>query len=231
MTPREFSISIRRSYELFSDLGVTRSLRNEQPLDSDKDFNSIALDTTVPYPEVFMAALKLGHYNFQLADYSVFQFSNATNLDTRLCFYPSPFGPHEFAAVQTLTKTLDKGEIDFEAYCYFLESLPFNSRRPLLRFEYSEDQYVRGSHPAAHLHIGTYGEDRWPCERKMTPFAFSAMVAKLYFSEHWEAITEIENDESRKNTFDESYFAEKKLCQITKVEYFSEHERQQFHLA
>lgn len=231
MTPREFSASIRRSYDLFSELGVARSLRNEQSLESDKDFNSIALDTTTPYPEVFMAALKLGHYNFQLTDYSVFQFSNAANHDTRLCFYPSPFGPHEFAAVKTLTKTLDGGEIDFETYCYFLESLQFNSRRPLLRFEYSEDQFISGLHPAAHLHIGTYGEDRWPCERRMTPFAFASMVAKLYFSEHWEAVTELGEKAVRINTFDDLYFAEKKLCQITKVEFFSDHERQQFHLA
>src|SRR6185369_12651246 len=103
MTPREFAQSVRRGFVLFGELGVARSLRSEQSLDSDKEFNKVALDTTVPYPEVFMSALKLGYYNFQLTDYSFFQFSMASDDDIRLCFYPSPFGPREFAAVHTLT--------------------------------------------------------------------------------------------------------------------------------
>ena len=231
MTPREFAQSIRRSYELFNELGVARTLRSEQPLEADKNFNRVALDTTTPYPEVFMAALKLGHYNFQLTDYSIFQFSTGANDDTRLCFYPSPFGPKEFSVVKTLTQNLDGGSLDFEAYCYFLENLQFNSRRPLIRFEFSAHQYVRGLHPAAHLHIGTYGEDRWPCERKMTPYGFALMAARLYFSEHWEAVTEIRGGGARANSFDDLYFAEKKLCPVTEIQYFSDHERQQFHLA
>lgn len=72
MTPREFSLSIRRGYELFNDLGVARTLRGEQSLEPNSEFNTIALDTGSPYSEVFMAALKLGHYNFQLTDYSIF---------------------------------------------------------------------------------------------------------------------------------------------------------------
>jgi hypothetical protein len=230
VTPQEFSRSIRRSYELFEQLGVARTLRDERSLEANKDFNRVALDTSIPYPEVFMAGLRLGQYNFQLSDYSFFQYSLSGEDEIRLGFYPAPYGPEEFKTVHQLTKGFDEGSLDFEAYCYSLEGLRFNPRRPLVRFEHSAAQYKRAKHPAAHLHIGTFGEDRWPSERLFTPFAFALMIARLYFSEHWEAVTE-EVGDVRSNAFDVLYFAEKKECPICDVEVFGDTERQQFHLA
>ncbi len=229
MTIPEFLASIRKGYDLFEELGLVRTFSCAHSLAVNSEFNKVALDTSITYPHVFMSALRLGYYNFQLKDFLFYQFSASAEDEVRLCFYPSPFGPKELGAITTLTKTFDSGEIDFESYCYFLESLDFNVRRPLIRYEYSQKQYVRGVHPAAHIHIGTYGEDRWVCQKRMSPFAFCLMTAKLYFSDHWEALTEEQQDGTRVNNFDDRYFLAKKECAGVDVDYFSPHEKSQFH--
>lgn len=229
MTLPEFLTSIQEGYDLFEELGLVRTFSCAHSLAVNSDFNKVALDTSIAYPEVFMHALRLGHYNFQLKDFSFFQFSMKGLEELRICFYPSPFGPNELGEVKKLTNILDAGGIDFESYCYFLENLNFNARRPLIRYEYSQKQYEQGIHPAAHLHIGTYGEDRWVCEKRMSPYAFCLMTAKLYFSDHWEAVTEEQHDGTRVNNFDDRYFAAKKLCVGVHADYFSAVEKSQFH--
>lgn len=231
MTPASFSLSINASHRLYDQLGLVRTFRSPYSLPPHPDFNRIALDTSVPYPEVFMCALKLGQFNIQLRDFSFFQFSLSGSDDTRLCFYPSPFGPREFGQVKALTETLDTGGLDFETYCYFIENLDFNARRPLVRYEHSQSQYVRGRHPVSHFHIGTYGEDRWPCERCLSPQAFSIMIAKLYFSEDWEALTEEIPTTGRSNELDRLYASTKAACAVSAIEHFGQDERGQFYFA
>lgn len=231
MTPAAFNQSIAASYRLYDDLGLARTFRLPHSLPVNPGFNAVALDTSAPYPDVFMAALRLGHYNFQLRDFSVFQFSMSGPDELRLCFYPSPFGPKEFAQVQVLTDTMDAGGIDFESYCYFIESLDFNARRPLIRYEHSRMQYQPGLHPASHMHIGTYGEDRWVCERRLSPQAFSLMIARLYFSDHWEVLTEDIPPHGRTNELDRQYVAAKTACALSEADLFGPHERGQFYFS
>lgn len=230
MTDVEFVRSIAKVYTLFSELGVARGFKNATSLPANQEFNTLALDTSVAYEDVFVHALRLGHFNIQLKDFSFFQFSKESD-DVRLCFYPAPFGSHEFNKIQKVTEQLDSGAIDFETYCYFLEGIKFNSRRPLIRYEYSTKQYKCGVHPASHFHLGTYGEDRWVCERILSPIAFGLLIGKLYFSQDWEAVTQEDVKDQRKNEFDERYFQEKLECVIPAVEHFSAFERGQFHFA
>jgi hypothetical protein len=63
----------------------------------------------------------------------------------------------------------------------------------------------------------------------MTPYAFCLMIAKLYFSEHWEALTEENPNGDRVNAFDNRYFAAKKQCTNLDEHLFSTDERSQFH--
>ena len=81
------------------------------------------------------------------------------------------------------------------------------------------------------MHIGTYGEDRWVWKRKLTPYAFSLHIAKLYFSEDWEAITEDHPQQQRTNAFDDAYFAERLACAEVDDAYFTKHENGQFFVA
>ncbi|MDH1334562.1 DUF2290 domain-containing protein [Comamonas thiooxydans] len=230
MTDAEFARSIGKAYELFASLGIERSFRQPGSLPVNQEFNTLALDTTVLYEDVYVCALRLGHFNLQLRDFSFFQFSKNGD-DLRLCFYPSPFGMQEFLKIKRVTEQLDLGAIDFETYCFFLEGVSFNAQRPLIRYEYSTSQYQCGVHPASHFHIGTYGDDRWVCERILTPLAFSHLVGKLYFAADWEAVTEELETGDRMNEFDAAYFRERTNCALSAAAHFGMHERGQFYFA
>jgi len=141
MTDAEFARSIGKAYELYKSLGIERSFRQPSSLPVNQEFNSLALDTSVLYEDVFVCALRLGHFNLQLKDFSLFQFSKDGD-DLRLCFYPSPFGLQEFLKIKKVTDQLDTGAIDFETYCFFLEGVRFNARRPLIGFA-SPHRYLR----------------------------------------------------------------------------------------
>ena len=230
MTDAEFARSIGKAFELFKSLGIERSYRQPGSLPVNQEFNTLALDTTVLYEDVFVCALRLGHFNIQLKDFSLFQFSkDGDNL--RLCFYPSPFGMQEFLMIKKVTAQLDAGAIHFETYSFILEGMRFNARRPLIRYEYSTAQYRSGVHPASHFHIGTYGEDRWVCERILTPLAFAHLIGKLYFAGDWEAVTEERVAGNRANEFDEAYFRERADCAMSEVDHFGEFERGQFYFS
>lgn len=230
MTDAEFARSITRAYELFKALGIERSYRQAHSLAVNQEFNTLALDTAVLYEDVFVCALRLGHYNLQLKDFSFFQFSKDGE-DLRLCFYPSPFGLQEFVRISKVTDQLDAGAIDFETYCYFLEGMRFNAKRPLIRYEYRTAQYRPGVHPASHFHIGTYGDDRWVCERILTPLAFAHLVGKLYFATDWEAVTEEAVSGNRANEFDAAYFRERSECAVSEAAHFGAFEKGQFYFS
>jgi hypothetical protein len=121
----------------------------------------------------------------------------------------------------------DGGYLDDESFSCAIEALPLNNRRPVLRYEYSDSQYRKIRHPISHLHIGTYGEDRWSVEKFLTPYAFCLQIAKMYFGEHWEALTE-EEGPIRKNPFDDCLVAEKASCLMPPIERFCSDERQHF---
>jgi hypothetical protein len=229
MSEGRFTQSIRSSYDLFNDLGRVRGFRQPTSLLPTSTFNEIALDPGIPYADVFKAGLRLNHYNLLLVDLSYFQFSRDHEGELRLAFYPSPYGPREFARISEFTRLLDNDVIDEQTYSQLMDSVATNSRRPLVRYEYSKKQYVAGKHPASHIHFGTYGDDRWVVKRVLTPLAFSALIARLYFSEDWESVTTHDQASVRRNELDDLYFGAKHACEFTDDELFGPHEERQFH--
>lgn len=230
MSDAAFVHSIRHCYELFEALGQVRLFRLPTSLPVSLEFNEVALDVNAGYADVFMRALRLSHYNIQLRDFSFFQFARRNDEEIRLAFYPSPYGSQEFAIIASLTAKLEQELLDVEAYSYLIGMVKTNPRRPLIRYEFSKSQYVRGKHPASHFHFGTYGDDRWVVQRKLSPLAFGAMVAKLYFSEDWEAATEQDAEGIRLNEFDLKYFNARVACPACEDELFTGHESSQFHV-
>ncbi|MFJ5445088.1 DUF2290 domain-containing protein [Methylobacillus methanolivorans] len=230
MTDREFKQSIAKAYNFFRQMGIEKSFIHGYSLPVSQPFNSIALDTNSPYPDVFYQGLKLSHFNFNLQDYSYFQFSFNGPEDLRYAFYPSPFGPGDHAEIKDLTIGFEEGLIDQEEFEFALQGLKNNYARPLLRYEYNSNQYKSGCHPASHLHLGTFGEDRWTIHKKLTPYVFALIIAKHYFGEHWEAITEFDVAGIRlSNEFDMNLFREKTECSITPVHMFTDHETRGFY--
>jgi hypothetical protein len=227
---KQFTISLRAAHELFKELGIAEPLMGPTSLPVNADFNLVALDAERPYTDVYFAGLRIGQYNFQLTDFSYLQFSYASADDLRYAFYPSPFTAEGLARLAHIQKRLGQNEdADVEAFMAIAASTPVNSRRPVVRYEYNVGQYKPGVHPVSHIHIGTYGDDRWPLQPRLTPLAFSLMVAKLYFRSHWEAVTEGEN-EKRQNEFDRLLERERGACLPTPDEFFG-HEVKSFFLA
>ena len=223
--------SIERAYSLFDDLGQAQFIRNQYSLNPLQEFNAVALDTSSSYTEVFHCALRLSYFNFRLKDYSFFQFSQSTDTEQRFAFFPSPFSPKQLEVIQWVDDLQGSGQVDPEKFSYLIQEMDVNATRPLIRYEYSESQYVHGRHPSAHLHFGTYGEDRWPVRRRLTPYAFALLIARLYFQPDWEALTEDHPYQGRTNKFDMDYFAEKQGCPLTDVQYFGQIEERLFHFA
>jgi hypothetical protein len=70
---------------------------------------------------------------------------------------------------------------------------------------------------------------RWVVHR-LSPLAFGASVAKLYFAEDWEAVTAENTEGGRDNESDARYFAAKLACMICEDDIFTNHERVHFNL-
>ncbi|AHI63367.1 DUF2290 domain-containing protein [Burkholderia thailandensis] len=231
MNEKAFTLSLRDAHGFFSrELGLAEPLAGPTSLPARSDFNRIALDTERPYTDVFFAGLKVGQYNFALTDFSYFQFSYTSEEDVRYAFYPSPFTTDALASIAQLQQRLGaRDAADVEMLMTFAESQPVNYRRPVVRYEYNVEQYDAGVHPVSHLHIGTYGDDRWVLQPRLTPLAFALVIAKLYFRPHWEAVTEGEG-EKRLNEFDRLLEKEREVCEPTPEDKFA-HETKAFYMA
>lgn len=227
MNEANFNRSLKQGNDFFQELGLMRAFLVPHSLLPNYRFNQIALDTERPYEEVFFAGLKEGQLNFILNDLTYFQFSRDSEIEARYAFYPSPFSANSIVLLKKYLEALDNGWLDNEAFLHAIEALPSNNRRPVLRYEYSDSQYRKIRHPISHLHIGTYGQDRWGFEKFITPYAFCLQVAKMYFGEHWEALTE-EDGPVRNNQFDDYLVAEKAACLMPPIERFCDDERQHF---
>lgn len=230
MNEAKFTKSINSSFQLYTDLGLARSFQVPASLSVNLEFNRLALNTITPYPDLFFSGLKLNQFNFILKDLSYFQFSRNMN-DVRYAFYPSPFDPKMLKVLDELTNALDSNTLEDEAYNVCIESLPSNYCRPVIRYDYSPDQYKPVKHPTAHFHIGTFGEDRWCVERLLTPYAFALQMAKMYFGEYWEALTEEDDNERRSNEFDRLLNEERSACKITPIEKFSSIDQSHFYFS
>lgn len=222
MNEKEFVKSLHAAHKFYADqLGLADILAGPTSLSVNKDFNRIALDTDVPYTDIFFAGLRMGQYNFTLVDYSYFQFSFENSDDLRYAFYPSPFTSGALDQINQLqTVLVDREAADVELLMNFAEAMAVNYSRPLVRYEYNIEQYVVGNHPVSHFHIGTYGDDRWVAQKRLTPMAFVLLIAKLYFRSYWEAVTDITN-ERRENEFDLILEKERDGCALTPGEKFS----------
>lgn len=220
MNEKEFVLSLRAAHNFFDEIGVAQPLVGPISLPVHAQFNQLALDTEIPYADVFSCGLKLGHYNFRLTDFSYLHFSYSNEDDVRYAFYPSPFTKESMGTLAMLERRLGAASAeDVELLLNFAASAEVNSNRPVVRYEYNKKQYRHGLHPVSHLHIGTFGDDRWPIFPRLTPLAFAMLIAKLYYRPYWEAVT-VGEGQDRTNEFDDALAQERKKCAGTPDDYF-----------
>ena len=178
---------IQRSWEIVNALDLGETFSNPLPLAVDEQFRDIVLSDAT-YIEVYLAGLSRSHYNFLLVDYSYFQFSWEKLDHIRYAYYPNPFlGPAEasISEFKRRRELVESGLITHEEYFALLRDSPAQFRIPAFRYENSPDQRQELRHPCSHMHIGHHGEDRWALNRVLTPFAFTLLVLKHYYSPSW----------------------------------------------
>ena len=53
------------------------------------------------------------------------------------------------------------------------------------KYDYSEDQYKDGQHPAAHIHLGVDSPIRLSCKYKLKPMSFILFVLRQFYPDEW----------------------------------------------
>jgi len=231
MQSDDFGRKIRQTWKfLYEELGIARALSTLVSLKVSEDFNKVALAPESSYRDIYLAAVRLSHYNIILEDYSVFQFSWTNNESWRLAYLPNPWiaGVEQAAKLISEWELLESlGAIDDEEVSGLISELPYLGSVPAIRFEYAVRQYRELAHPAAHLHIGRHTENRWPVARVLNPLTFSMAIAKMYYSERWMALSNFYGRGSVQNCIDLRLIAELRNSRL--VHDFSRNERRSLH--
>lgn len=189
MNQADFKTSIRQSLVFFEEASLDELTNNLSSLKVNPEFNEVALKATAKYQDIYRAALSLRHFNIQLTDFSLFQYSWTSETEWRLAYYPNPWitgVPSAHDKLEELRRYLEVGAINTEEFLDLIsDDFEYYHSVPMFRFEYSERQYKAVVHPASHFHIGTQGIDRWAWRRKLSPLSFSMMMVRMYYPHIW----------------------------------------------
>jgi len=189
MDAPEFIRQIGHAWNLFDvDLNLGRAMICPVLLLADDEVRRVAMEPESSYAEIYRVGLSRSAYNFILQDYSYFQFSWESEHAWRMAYFPNPWitGVADAQeAVEHWEAMEAVGYLTHEEASDLIGELPYMASVPPIRFEYSRSQYREISHPAAHFHIGRDVDNRWPCAVLLGPLAFSMMIARLYYPEHW----------------------------------------------
>lgn len=224
MRKADFDRSIRASFNSLFEIGLTdyRLFPNPRSLITNDEFKRIALDSQSTYLDTFLSGSRLKHYNFACEDFSFFQFSHFNSggkISLRYAFYPNPFSKDlSDLLADDINEEEDETVID-----QLIDECETNFDIPPIRFDYEPDSYSEFCHPAAHLHIGHFQNNRWAANKILTPFSFSLLITKHYFPSYWS-----KSDDNRSSNFTNNL--EKKLSDEISInerlgtELFTEHE-------
>ncbi len=234
MLRADVQTGVYRSWGLVEELGLGETFSSPVPLGVNEEFRDIALNPDSSFVDVYMAGLKLSHYNFLISDYSYFQFSWQKENYVRFAFYPNPFAAgrpeQSLVAFKRQRDLLAAGLITQEEYLSIIRDAQAEIRIPLIRYENAPDQHKSLRHPCSHLHIGFHSDNRWPVNRLLTPLAFTLNVMKQYYGEIWRLIGS-DDKAPAECRFEQLLIDEKQNCRIISDEFFMEIEARSFHFS
>lgn len=216
---------VRRAWDIISAIGLSETFSNPAPLLVSEEFRKLVL-SDCDYITVYLAGLRLSHYNFLLADYSYFQFSISKDDHVRYAYYPNPFA-HNIADFKRRQELVGAGMVTQEEYLGMLADTRGDYRVPIIRYENAPDQHTGLNHPCSHFHIGHHSENRWPIRRLLTPFAFVMLIIKQYYGEAWRAAGDDEGD-AFGNKFETELVRERSNCRMIDSELFTAFEERSF---
>lgn len=151
----------------------------------------------------------------------------------RFAYYPNPFFGASSDAVAELTEMQEcvaEGIMDVDEFLHRVSEIRRPQHPPLVRYEYSLEQYVEATHPCSHLHLGFHGDNRWPVRRYLSAHAFSLLIFRLFYLEYWLAAAPVRGGDAH-YSMDEILEAARTDCRILHDNEFSPAEGRRFHLA
>lgn len=230
MNRQEVQTGINKTWSLADNLGIASVFSNPNLLPLNTEFRDKILSPDSTYIDVYLSAMNLSHHNIILSDYSYFQFSMEREGYVRYAYYPNPFisgRESDTESFKKLTELLQNDFISHEEYLSLLDSKKILNGKPMWRYENAPDQRKRFFHPCSHFHIGFHSENRWPLKRTLTPLAFSMLVFKQYYGNHWRALGDDDHKEIS-NSFERALIKERQNCRFVSDELFERIEEQSF---
>jgi hypothetical protein len=177
---------VRRSYAWLKTVNLSEIVRQYEPLEASGEFRDLALGGADTYTELYIGALRTGAYNIVLRDFSLFQFG-LDDSGARYAFLPNPYLhlAEDGETINEAWELVEGGAGTLEDAIDYVGSIDSESGVPPIRYEASESQWKKLRHPHSHFHIGFHADNRWPVRRHLTPFAFTLLIAKMYYGSAW----------------------------------------------
>jgi len=220
---------VRRSYAWLKAIGLIELVRQYEPLVADAEFRELALGGAKTYVDLYIGAFRTGAYNLVLRDFSLLQFGLDAS-GARYAFLPNPYLnlAEDGRTIDEVWELVETGTASLEDAIDFVGSIDAESGIPPIRYEASESQWKMLRHPHSHFHIGFHADNRWPVRRHLTPFAFTLMIAKLYYGPVW-----LSGCSARDFSPHEALLRTERLdnCRLVSPEYFPEQEELSFHFS
>jgi hypothetical protein len=201
-------------------------------LDASDAFKALAVSSVASYEELYLVGLRDSQYNILLRDFSFFQFGNGSVDGVRFAYYPNPFlgaAPDVLAELKEMQEYVHEGIIDMDEFLHRVSEIRRSQHPPLVRYEYSKQQYAEDTHPCSHIHFGFHGENRWPVRRYLTAHAFALLIFRLFYLDFWMRADAIKSGD-KELTLDVVLKAARAECRILYEDEFSNAEEQRFYL-
>lgn len=228
MATAKFNSSVANSWELVIRMELGETVTSCVSLPVLDTFRDVVFDTDSSYLDVYLAGLSFRHYNFILKDYAYFQFSEVGDT-VRFSYYPNPFYGLGDETCQQLIKEVEYGDLSVEDFRELLSEMPVMLDQPQIRYDSEPNHYREIEHPSAHLHIGHLPVNRWSVSRVLTPYAFTLLIMKHYYTYQWSSFSNEGN--AFLNDLEECLANERSSCDLLSIDVFSEKERRLFHFS
>lgn len=231
MNKAEFAASIAKSWSYAKVIGIAEAFSVPVALEVSDDFKRKASSPDTTYEDLYLEGMRGGNYNILLRDFSFLQFGYGKIDGARFAYYPNPFIGASQKAVGELAELreyVDEGIIDIDEFLHKVSDIRYSQHPPLVRYDFSQSQYIDGLHPCSHFHLGFHSENRWALKRKLSPHAFSLMIMRLFYFEFWKNVKPISNN-GKDETIDELMSRARSECRILGEGEFSESEGRLFH--
>lgn len=189
-----FNVSFSKSEKVLKEANLFKS-KGIKPVGSVSDeFKSASLKSS--YFKTFKIGLQNLDYDILLYDDSFFQFSFEKSEHNNYPFLRYAFfqNPQEYISYEEYLESelnidyTTAGDLFIEEYQQYLTELEINTNSTTIRYDLDCKSYKPLIHSASHLHIGNSENVRIPCNKILSPLAFTIFVIKHIYYNNWQIL-------------------------------------------